>query len=545
VRVVDPRDARIAKLEAELEAALEREKRFGEIIAQQQTLIAAQQELIADLRKQLAAADAERAAAVARLEREVARLERELVGPKTERVKVPPIDLELIEEMTEEERARRREEAAAKRREHALAKNAILETEEVTHEVPDGTSCPKCSGTKFRHVDYETSAIFEYKPGRFVRRVHKRQKKACSCGEFIVTAPMPPKLVARGQYGFGFVAFLVVAKCVDSIPIARIEKRFARLGIPMARSTMNDLVHEAAELARPLVARLQARIAKLDVVLADETSMRLQDRAKRGFVWVFHGHDDASGGQLVLYVFAVDRSGGTPAKILGGTEGTLVVDGYTGYNVVTDPDGRRRAGCWSHLRRRLFEARATAPAQADHALELIRALFRVERDATEQGIVRTPAHLALRTAKSKPIVDEFFAWVEATRASTLPKSPLGEALSYAMNQRERLELFLTDARIPLHNNGSEARLRVVALGRKTYMFFGHPRAGRNFAGLYSLVGSAIANGIEPTEYLTDVFPRIRDATTDEQLDALLPDRWLPLSSMGGERAPPAGVTFRY
>lgn len=545
MRVVDARDARIAKRKAKLTAALEREKRFGEIIAQQQTLIAAQQELIADLQEQLAAADAERAAAVARLEREVARLERELLGPKTERVKVPPIDRELLEEMSEKERGRRREEAAAKRREHALAKNAILETEEVTHDVPEGTSCPKCNGTKFRHLDYETSPIYEYKPGRFVRRLHKRQKKACSCGEFIVTAPMPPKLVARGQYGFGFVAFLVVAKCVDSIPIARIEKRFARLGIPMARSTMNDLVHNAAELVRPLVARLQARIAKLEVVLADETSMRLQDRAKRGFVWVFHGHDDASGGQLVLYVFAVDRSGSTPAKILGGTEGTLVVDGYTGYNVVTDPDGRKRAGCWSHLRRRLFEARATAPAEADHALELIRALFRVERDATEQKIVRTPAHLALRTAKSKPIVDEFFTWAETTRASTLPKSPLGEALRYAMNQRERLELFLTDARVPLHNNGSEGRLRVVALGRKMYMFFGHPRAGRNFAGLYSLVGSAIANGIEPTEYLIDVLPRIRDAKTDEQLDALLPDRWLPLSSIAGERAPPTGVTFGY
>jgi len=389
---------------------------------------------------------------------------------------------------------------------------------------------------------------------------------------------------------------------------------------------MNDLVHDAAELARPLVARLQARIAKLDVVLADETSMRLQDRAKRGFVWVFHGHDDVSGGQLVLYVFAVDRSGGTPAKILGGTEGTLVVDGYTGYNVVTEPDGRKRAGCWSHVQRRFFEARATAPAEAEHGLELIRALFRVERDATEQGIVRTPEHLALRTAKSKPIVDEFFAWVDATRASTLPKSPLGEALGYAMNQRERLELFPTDA----SHSAAQQRQRGAAsrrgLGRKTYLFVGHPRAGRNtarwllrptsaencvststgsgarrarglrlsdngagigplngvlgaladaekqaaanalarggeidsvnekdfrwfcdllLAGLYSLVGSAIANGIEPTEYLTDVLPRIRDATTDEQLDALLPDRWLPLSSIDGERAPPAAVTVRY
>jgi transposase len=123
-----------------------------------------------------------------------------------------------------------------------------------------------------------------------------------------VTAPAPPKLVVGGQYGFGFAAFLIVEKCADSIPIHRIEKRFARLGIPISRSTMNDLVHAAAELARPLVARLEKRIASLGVVLADETSMRLQDRPKRGFVWIFHGHDETSGGDLALYVFAVSSA---------------------------------------------------------------------------------------------------------------------------------------------------------------------------------------------------------------------------------------------
>ncbi len=530
MHVTDARDARIAKLEAELAASLEREKRFGEIIAQQQTLIAAQQELIADLRRQLAAVDAERVALTERLEADIARLERELLGPKTERIKVPPIDRELAEEMSDEERARRREEAAQKRRERALAKNAAMQTEEIEVPVPDAMKrCPRCGGDHFRHVDYEPSTTYEYVPGHFVRRVHKRQKAACTCGQFVVTAPVPVKLVARGQYGFGFASFLIVAKCADSIPIARMEKRFARLGIPMPRSTMNDLVHDAAELVKPLVARLAARVAKLAIVLADETSMRLQDRAKRGFVWVFHGTDDATGGVLVLYVFAVDRSGETPAKILGGTDGALVVDGYTGYNSVTDPLGRSRAGCWSHLRRKIFEARASAPGEADRALVIIRGLFRVEHDATEAKIARTPAHLALRTERSKPIVDEFFAWASATRPSVLPKSPLGEALKYATNQRERLELFLTDARIPLHNNSSEARLRVIALARHTYMFFGHPRAGRNFAALYSLVGSAMANGIEPTEYLTDVLPRIRDATTDAELDALLPDRWTPIA----------------
>ncbi len=466
------------------------------------------------------------------MQAEIERLERQLLGPKTERVKVPPIDGELrdAETMTDEQRAQRREEIARKRRENALAKNAAMQTEEVEYPVADAMKpCSQCGGMHTRALEPEQSATYEYKPGHFIRRVHKRQKLACSCGQSIVTAPAPPKLVVGGQYGFGFVAFLIVEKCADSIPIHRIEKRFGRLGIPISRSTMNDLVHTAAEIVRPLVARLQSRIAALEVVLADETSMRLQDRPKRGFVWVFHGHDETSGGQLVLYVFAVDRSGDTPAKILGGTRGVLVVDGYTGYNNVTDPQGRARGGCWSHLRRRVFEACSTSvPEDTDHALALIRDIFRVEHDATEQRIVRSPAHLELRMARSKPLVEEFFQWAEQKKAEVLPKGPLGEALGYAINQQSRLELFLSDPRIPIHNNGSESRLRIIALARHNYLFFGHPRAGRNFAGLYSLVGSCITNDVEPTQYLTDVLPRIRDATTDEQLDALLPDRWQPL-----------------
>jgi transposase len=410
--------------------------------------------------------------------------------------------------MTDEQRAQRRKEIARKRRENALAKNAAMQPEEVGHPVPDSMKpCSQCGGVHSRALEPEQSATYEYTPGHFIRGVHKQQKLACSCGQSIVMAPAPPKLVVGGQYGFSIAAFLIVEKCADSIPIHRIEGRFGRLGIPISRSTMNDLVHSAAEIVRPLVARLRSRIAALEVVLADETSMRLQDRPKRGFVWVFHGRDETSDGQLVLYVFAVDRSGETPAKILGGTRGALVVDGYTGYNNVTDPQGRVRGGCWSHLRRRVFQARsASAPADTDRAIVLIRDIFRVEHDATEQNIVRSPAHLELRTTRSKPLVQEFFRWAEQKKVEVLPKGPLGEALGYAINQRSRLELFLSDPRVPIHNNGSESRLRIIALARHNYLFFGHPRAGRNFARLYSLVGSCIASDVEPTEYLTDVLP---------------------------------------
>jgi transposase len=352
-----------------------------------------------------------------------------------------------------------------------------------------------------------------------------REKAACRCGGYIVTAPAPPKLIARGQYGPGFAAFLIVAKCADSIPIYRLEKRMKRIGIPLSRSTMNDVLHSAADVLAPLVKRLTVRMASVEIVLADETSMRLQDRDKRGFVWVFHGYDADSAGQLVLYVFALDRSSKTPKDVLGGTEGTLVVDGYTGYNVVEDPEQRKRAGCWCHGRRKFFEALSTAPEEAEHVITEMRELFRVEHEATVRGIVGTEEHLALRQDRSKPAVDKLFEWLTETRSKVLPKSAIGQAIGYMLNQRPRLELFLSDPRIPLHNNSSEERLRVVALGRKNFLFFGNPRAGRNFAGLYSLVGSCVANGVEPTAYLTDVITRVAEAQTDDELDALLPDRW--------------------
>jgi transposase len=244
-------------------------------------------------------------------------------------------------------------------------------------------------------------------------------------------------------------------------------------------------------------------------------------------VWVFHGRDDVGGGELVLYVFALDRSGETPSQVLGGSEGTLVCDGYTGYNDVTDPDGRARGGCWCHARRKIFEARAIAPAEADHVITEMRKLFRVEHEATVRGIARTAEHLALRRQRSKPVVDGLYAWIAEHQPKVLPKSPIGAALQYLINQRDRLELFLNDARVPLHNNASERRLRIIALTRKNSLFFGHPRAGRLFAVLFSLVGMCIGNDVEPVAYLTDVLTRVRDDLSDDQLDALLPDRWQP------------------
>ena len=338
-------------------------------------------------------------------------------------------------------------------------------------------------------------------------------------------------MIEQGRYGGSLLAYLTVAKCVDCIPFYRIEKDFKRQGVPLSRSTMNALFHRAAELLMPLSKRQLDLIRVRPVVQADETRMRMQDggegKPKTGFQWTFVAEDD-HGGTDIAFVFAADRSGDTPRQVLGGTHGTYLVDAYSGYNSVADVSARERAGCHAHLRRYFHEALPTAPI-AQQAIDLILELYRVEHEAKEQRIVRTTAHLQLRQERAGPIRERLWLWLEQQQGLHPPKSPLGVAIRYAMGNWEALGRFLTDARIPLDNNASERALRRVALGRKNFLFVGGLQAGRNLAGLYSLVATCEARSINPFAYLTDVLARVSDHPAS-RIDELLPAHWAPASA---------------
>ena len=232
-----------------------------------------------------------------------------------------------------------------------------LRRETIEHPVSErGRKCPSCGGMAEPIGTGKFTTEWDYIPGYFVCRRHIQEVVACKCGKHIARAEPALRVFDRTQYGPGLIAYLIVSKCADAIPIYRVEKQFERLGIPIARSTLNDLVHRAAELLAPLYDALVRKIVADAHCQADETSFRLHSRPeKRGFVWTFLAE------KLVAYVFSGDRSGQTPARLLGGTRGSLVVDGYTGYNDVTDVDGRTRAGCWSHARRYFFKALEHAP----------------------------------------------------------------------------------------------------------------------------------------------------------------------------------------
>ncbi|MCI0672340.1 MAG: IS66 family transposase, partial [Myxococcaceae bacterium] len=262
------------------------------------------------------------------------------------------------------------------------------------------------------------------------------------------------------------------------------------------------------------------------VVWADETPLRVLDvkKTRLGYLWTFLTQNE-KGEWLIGYRFSMGRAGKTPKEVLGGTTGALVVDAYTGYNTVLVPKGRVRVGCMAHVRRKFFDAISTAP-EAREAMDFILELYRVEHDALKAGVVRTAAHRQMRQQRSAAVLEAMYAWMEKQIPLHPPKGPLGRALAHAHDKAhwEALGRFVHDERLPLDNNRSEGALRKAALGRKNFLFVGHEAAGENLAGLYALVATCEANGVNPEEYLADVLLRVQ-THPNSRISELLPQEW--------------------
>lgn len=441
------------------------------------------------------------------LERENADLLRRVTGRTTERTG---------RRKTEKPRPKNDPEAQRKRREAREKRRSTLLVEEVVHPVEETVKMAcSCGAGPMAPLSPECSDEFEWVPGRLVRRKHVREHVVCAaCGRF-AKGPAPVRVVDHGLYGPGFHARVVVHKLLDCVPLYRQAAAFRREGLHIARATLVGLFHATATVIAPLYARLLARVPHARVVFADETSLKMQRVKKLAFVWVFATESG------VVYVFSPSRSGDTPVAVLGKSKGVLVVDGYTGYNEVTVPERRTRAGCNGHARRKF------ANLDDDHArriLELYEQIWAVERDAERLGIRGTPDHLERRRRHAAPALQAIVDWCEANAEAHAPKSALGTAIRYIRNQQEFLKRFLDDIEIAPDNNLSERLLRIVALGRKNYLFVGHEQAGRNSAMLASLIATCVLHDVNPQAYLADVLIRVQDHPASE-IDDLLPDRW--------------------
>jgi transposase len=464
-------------------------------------------------------------------------------GPSTEKYKVSQEDLffDEAETLVESEPASDRDEtpedqvetpikpASAKPRTRGgrLALPPELPRVDIVHDVADDQKHCHNDGTELVCIGEEISEQLDIIPAKIQVLRHIRRKYACkTCEDGVATAPMPPQPLPKSNASPNLLAYSVIAKYVDALPLYRQERAFKRLGIDLPRNTLARWMIQASELIKPLTERLRHHLQTSAVIHMDETTLQVNTEPDRkasspSYMWVQRG--GPPGQQVVLYDYDASRSGQVPARLLENYQGILVTDGYEGYAQVVRTNQLTHVGCWAHARRKFVEAQKVQPkgkvGRADQALSLIRSLYAVEKQAK---YATAEERLALRHDQSRPIVDKLEAWLTKSLNQVPPKTAIGKALHYLANQWKKLTVFMTDGRIPLDNNPAENAIRPFVIGRKNWLFSQTPKGAHASARIYSLIETARANGIEPYTYMVEVLTKLPSSTTDDELDRLLP-----------------------
>jgi len=383
--------------------------------------------------------------------------------------------------------------------------------------------CPCCAGVRVRigetireRLDYAPSSVF-------VREI-AQQTYACRSCERAARDPQfaapafPPEPVPRSGVGAGLLAQVIVSKCVDHLPLYRQESIFARHGWPVSRTRLCDLVAACATLLEPVYRAMIVRLKASFAIHADESPVKLLQPRRTAYAWLYLG--DAAN-PYTLFDFTPGRGEEYPAAFLSGYSGFVHADGYAGYNPIHG-SGSRHLGCWAHVRRKFVEARTNNATKASEALAYIRTLYAVEKEICDEKLTGA-AVVSRRQARAGPILRKLGEWLEVEQRTMLPKSPFGQAVSYAINQWPTLGRYLDDARFTIDNNVAERAVRPLAVGRKNWLLVGGDGGLTSAAVLMSLCASAKRHALDPWAYLTDVLTQLAAEPAD--VTHLLPDAW--------------------
>jgi transposase len=398
----------------------------------------------------------------------------------------------------------------------------------IEHELPDAERPCPCCGELRQRIGEEISEQLEYVPACLQVLRHVRGKYACPKCEHegynpnIAAAPLPPQPIDKGLAGPGLLAYVVVSKLGDHLPLYRLEKIFSRQQVHIARSTMCAWMQAAGELVRPLVELMKARVKQSRTIHTDDTTVPIQApgerKCRQGRIWTYLGDSDHP---YTVYEYTPKRTRDGPANWLSGWKGFLQADAYGGYDGVYAQGEATEVACWAHARRKFFEAKETDLERATSALTWIRELYAVEEKARE---LDDDARLELRRQLSLPLLARIKSWLDTEVQIVLPRSEMGKAIAYALNQWEALCVYARQGFLAIDNNASERALKRVAVGRKNWMFAGHDQSAQYHAILWSLIASAERHGIDPQRYLRSVLAKLPFTPADE-LDQFLPDVW--------------------
>ena len=388
-----------------------------------------------------------------------------------------------------------------------------------------GEDCASCGG-KLRQLGEDVTEELEYKPGRFVVNRIVRPRMACTCCEKFSQAALPSRPIERGRPGPGLLAHVLVNKYADHLPLYRQSQIFDRDGIDLERSTLADWIGRSTALLEPLADAIGRHVLKGQAIFADDTPVKMQapgsGKCKTARFWTYARDERSWAGDAppaAWYQFSVDRKGIRTSKHLKDYTGWMHADGYAGFEELYRSGRIHEVACMAHIRRKFVDVQQSqGSAIAEDAIRRIAELYAVEKQARGSP---PEERVRLRQAMAKPILDDLDIWlgVQLTRISG--KTPLAQAIRYAITRIKRLRPYLDHGILEIDNNAAERGMRAIAIGRKNWLFAGSERGGRSAAIAYTLIETAKLNGVDPQAWLTDVMGRIADHKIT-RIDELLP-----------------------
>jgi transposase len=526
----------------------------GEIAALEARLVQRDAELAAR-DAELAARDAALSAALTELtgarvlieqyKARLAKLQRMKFGQSSEKLDAEIEQFELtLEDLEEGEGVRHAAQSSAQHPQRERRQPvrrplpAHLPREEIVH--APGDVCPGCGGRHFSKLGEDVSEVLEKIPARLKVIRHIRPKLSCRACETIIQAPAPDLPIEKGRPGPGLLANVVVSKYLDGLPLYRQSGILEREGIAIERATMADWVGHVAWWVTPIAQMIGAHVIDAPVIHTDDTPIKMlapgQGKTRTGHIWVYLVDEKPWQGTrpaAAYYRFSPDRKGERPRDHLAAFRGVIQADAFSGYEAIArhvGPPGANappiiHAACMAHARRKLFdEFERTKSPIAEEALKRIGELYRIEAEITGMS---EDQRLSARQQRAVPILAELKLFFEAQHRRLSSKSGLAKALRYSLNRWDALTLYTKDGRIGIDNNPAERSLRTIALTRKNFLFLGSQAGGDRAAVLYTVLQSAILNGLDPEAYLADIIDRLAKGHPVNRLSELLPWNWKP------------------